>query len=149
MERWDARPLQSAEPTQEDASWNIVEFELELESRKNLHSKIHELIDLTNHSTLSTSDLQDRLHLWRAQYGSHFTTQLVRSLQRTDAVEREAVVWLLIQLQDPYAIPLLQKLSQHPHYSRAIRLSAALTLAGLGVTNEMLRPPTRRLYAIS
>ncbi|GHO89058.1 hypothetical protein [Dictyobacter formicarum] len=145
MERWDARPLQSVKLAQEDANWNVVE----LESRKNLHSKIHELIDLTNNSTLSTSDLHYRLHLCRAQYGKHFTTQLVRSLQRTDAVEREAVVWLLTQLQDSFAIPLLQKLSQQPHCSRAIRLSAALTLAGMGVTKEMLRTQSPRLYAIS
>lgn len=145
MERWDARPLQSIEQTQEDADWNV----LELESRKNLHSKIHELIDLTNNSNLSTSDLHYRLHLCRAQYGKYFTSQLVRSLQRTDIVEREAVVWLLTQLRDPFAIPLLQKISQQPHYSRAIRLSAALTLAGMGVTKEMLRTQTPRLYAIS
>ncbi|GCE03815.1 HEAT repeat domain-containing protein [Dictyobacter aurantiacus] len=145
MERWDARPLQSVELTQEDTGWNVVE----LESRKNLHSKIHELIDLTINSTLSTSDFHYHLHLCQTQYGKHFTTQLVRSLQRTDAVEREAVVWLLTQLRDPEAIPLLRKLSQQPHYSRAIRLSAALTLAGLGATDEMLQTPARRFYAIS
>ncbi|GLV57112.1 hypothetical protein KDH_39500 [Dictyobacter sp. S3.2.2.5] len=145
MERWDARPLQSVELAQEEADWNVVE----LESRKNLHSKIHELIDLTINSTLSTSDLHYHLHLCQAQYGKPFTTQLVHSLQRTDALEREAVVWLLTQLRDPDAIPLLQKLSQQSHYSRAIRLSAALTLAGLGATDEILQTPTRRLYAIS
>ncbi|GCE17509.1 HEAT repeat domain-containing protein [Dictyobacter kobayashii] len=145
MERWDARPLQSTVQNQADADWNV----LELESRKNLHSKIHELIELTNNSTLSTSDLHHHLRHCQAQYGKHFTSQLVRSLQRTDVVEREAVVWLLTQLQDPNAIPPLQKLVRHPQQSRAVRLSAALALAGMGATKEMLatRPP--RLYAIS
>lgn len=144
MERWDARPLQSASQMNE-YGWNV----LELESRKNLRSKIHELIDLTNNSNLSTSDIQQQLHLCQKQYGKHFAIQLVRSLQRTNIVEREAIVWLLTQLHDSETIPLLQRLSQHTQESRAIRLSAALALAGMGATAEMLTTSHPRLYAIS
>lgn len=144
MEKWDARPLQSEHPT-EEYGWNV----LKLESRKNLHSKIHEFIDLTTNSTLSTSDIQQRLQLCQLQYGQQFSTLLVHYLKRTDAAEREAIVWLLTQLQDQNTIPLLQKLSQHKQQSRAVRLSAALALAGLGQTPEMITTARPLLYAIS
>ncbi|GCE25472.1 hypothetical protein KDA_09560 [Dictyobacter alpinus] len=143
MEKWDARPLQSTHNTQ--YGWNV----LELESRQNLHSKIRELIDLTLHSPLSTRDMQHCLHLCQAEFGKLFAFQLVRSLQRTDVDEREAVVWLITQLQDQYTVPLLQKLSQQQHQSRAVRLSASLALAGMGETKEMQTTPPPRLYAIS
>lgn len=144
MEKWDARPLQSTSGMQA-YDWNV----LELESRQNLHSKIRELIELTIHSTLSSREIQKRLHLCQAEFGKRFAFQLVRSLQRTDIDEREAIVWLLTQLQDQYTVPLLQKLSQQSHQSRAVRLSASLALAGLGETREMQTTPPPRLYAIS
>jgi HEAT repeat protein len=144
MEKWDARPLQSEDPT-EEYGWNV----LKLESRKNLHSKIHEFIDLTTNSTLSTSEIQQHLQLCQIQYGKQFSTLLVNYLKRADAAEREAIVWLLTQLQDEDTIPLLQNLSQQKQQSRAIRLSAALALAGLGQTPEMIRAARPFLYAIS
>lgn len=144
MEKWDARPLQSEIPTEDDG-WNV----LKLESRKNLHSKIHEFIDLTTNSTLSTSDIHYRLQLCRHQYGKSFATLLVDYLKRTDVVEREALVWLLTQLHDHDTIPLLQNLSQHKQQPRSVRLSAALALAGMGQTSEMLATARPFLYAIS
>jgi hypothetical protein len=144
MEKGDARPLQSKHPT-EEYGWNV----LKLESRKNLHSKIHEFIDLTTNSTLSTSDIQQRLQLCQLQSGKQFSILLVHYLKRTDTAEREAIVWLLTQLQDRDTIPLLQKLTQHQQLSRAVRLSAALALAGLGQTPEMITTARPFLYAIS
>jgi hypothetical protein len=144
MERWDARPFQQA-ITSDKHSWNVFE----LESRKYLRSKIHELIELTNHSTLSTKEIQQRLYLYRNQFGKQFSLHLIHALQRTDRFEREAVIWLLLQLNDHTTIPLLEILSRHPQQARTTRLSAALVLAGMGVTREMVstRPP--RLYALS
>jgi HEAT repeat protein len=144
MEKWDARPLQSEYPTEEDG-WNVFK----LESRKNLHSKIHEFIDLTTNSNLSTSEIQQRLQLCRQQYGKPFAILLVHYLKRTDVAEREAIVWLLTQLQDQDTIPLLQRLSQHKQQPRSVRLSAALALAGMGQTPEMITAARPFLYAIS
>ena len=144
MEKWDARPLRSNYST-EEYDWNV----LKLESRKNLHSKIHEFIDLATYSSLSTSDIQHRLQLCQQQYGKPFAVLLVHYLKQTDAVEREAIVWLLTQLQDQDTIPLLQKLSQHEQQSRSVRLSAALALAGMGQTTEVITATRPFLYAIS
>jgi hypothetical protein len=144
MEKWDARPLQSDCPTAEDG-WNVFK----LESRKNLHSKIHEFIDLTIHSTLSSSEIHQRLQQCQQHYGQPFTNLLVHYLKRTNSVEREALVWLLTQLQDQDTIPLLQKLSQQKQQPRSVRLSAALALAGMGETSEMLTTTRPFLYAIS
>lgn len=144
MEKWDARPLQSEAPA-EEYGWNV----LKLESRKNLHRKIHEFIDLTTNSALSTSDIHHRLQLCRHQYGKPFAALLVDYLKRTDVVEREALVWLLTQLHDQDTIPLLQKLSQHKQQPRSVRLSAALALAGMGQTPEMIATARPFLYAIS
>jgi hypothetical protein len=143
MEKGDARPFQAETGTNECA-WNV----LELESRIHLRSKIHELIDLTNNSTLSTNELHKQLDLCQSQFGKRFSTQLVRALQRDDEAERDAIVWLLIQLHDAETIPLLSKMTQQEQQPHAVRLSAALALAGMGATREMTRTPRPRFYAI-
>ncbi len=133
MENGDARPFQY-ETGITEYDWNVVE----LESRIYLRSKIHELIATTMHSTLTTSDLRKQLELYRSQFGPRFSIRLVHALQRGDEAEREALVWLLTQLNDPATIPLLHKMRQQKHVSHAVRLSAGLTLAGMGATPEML-----------
>jgi hypothetical protein len=144
MEKWDARPLQPEDPA-EEYGWNV----LKLESRKNLHSKIHEFIDLTTQSTLSTRDIQQRLQLCQRHYGKTFAALLVHFLKQTDAVEREAIIWLLTQLQDQNTIPLLQQLAQNKQQPHSVRLSASLALAGMGQTPEMMTTARPCLYAIS
>ncbi len=131
MEKWDARPFQQESDTYIDG-WNV----LELESRRQLRDKISELINLTNSSTLSTNALREQLDLCKRHFGKIFFRQLVHALQSEDEFEREAIVWLLVQLDEHDTIPLLKKLTQQEGQSRAIRLSAALALAGMGVTAE-------------
>ncbi|GCF07930.1 hypothetical protein [Dictyobacter arantiisoli] len=146
MEKRDARLLQSP-PASQEGKWNVLE--LESQSYKKIHSKICEFIALTNHSTLSTREIQQRLQQCQKRYGKHFAIHLVASLQQSDVAEREAIVWLLTQLHDQETIPLLQQLAHHHQQPRAIRLSASLALAGLGQTPEMLTNKRPRLYAIS
>lgn len=125
---------------------NIVAFE----SRRQLRDTIAELIDLTNNSTLTTSDLQQRLNQHKATFGKHLMTHLIRALLRPDQDERDAIVWLLIQCHDKETIAPLQQMTQNEHLSRPVRLSAALALAGMGATQEMQDIPRHvRLYAIS
>lgn len=154
MEKWDDRPFQLlSEPSElsgtaidvKNDGWNVFE----LESRINLRSKIHEFIDLTNTSTLSTSELRQQLMACHAHYGPPFATQLVHALQNHDEAEREAVTWLLVQLDDPATIPQLFKLMQQPQQARTIRLAAALTLAGMGATQSITQARKPRLYALS
>ena len=145
MERWDYGPDQPIPGTEIDG-WNI----LELESRRHLRNRIHEFIDLINYSTLSTSELQRLLQHSREQFGSQFSTHLLYALQRThEAIEREAIVWLLVQLNDPATIPFLERLVQHRQQPRATRLSAALALAGMGVSPHLNATHQPRLYALS
>ncbi|GCE11646.1 hypothetical protein [Tengunoibacter tsumagoiensis] len=135
----DTRPFEAIAP-------NVVE----LESRKNLRSKIHELIDLTLSSSLSTNAIREHLDFSMNQFGPRFAAHLVRALQRDNAEEREAIVWLLTLLHEPTTIPLLQQLSSQEQQKHPIRLSASLALAGMGATKEMLSPnKPARLYAIS
>ncbi len=144
MERRDARLFQHDADTHE--SWNIVE----LESHRQLRQKTNELIQLANTTRITTSDMQQRLHLCTHLFGNRFATQLVRSLSRDDTQERQSVVWLLTLLNDKNTIPPLQLLSCNERLPRSIRLAASLALAGMGATKEVTKDHKRvRMYAIS
>lgn len=128
---------------------NIVE----LESRRQLRYNVHEVINLTINSDLTTDELRHMLHHGITTFGKSFITQLVRSLQCDDAQQREAVVFLLTALNDADTHTPLQKMAQNESLSRAIRLSAALTLCGMGVQrdqsfNDRQRVRSPRLYAV-
>ncbi len=142
MEKRDARLFQ-------DDSWNIVE----LESHRQLRQKIHKLMLLANSSSISTSEMQQRLLHGVVMFGKRFTTQLVRSLQRDDQQERQTIVWLLTILNDQDTIQPLQQMVHNERLPRKVRLSASLALAGMGATREVtdLNNGNRRvrLYAIS
>src|SRR5579863_5921467 len=99
MGKRDARLFQ-------DDTWNIVE----LESHRQLRQKIHELILLANSSSISTSEMQQRLLHGVVMFGKRFATQLVRSLQRDDQQERQTLVWLLTILNDQDTIQPLQQM---------------------------------------
>lgn len=142
MEKWDARPFLHSP---EYAGRNIVE----LESHRYLRNKVNELIQMTMNSS-TAQELRQELAAGATHYGSRFSTQLVRAIVRSDQHERQAVIWLLTQLNDQETIPQLQKLSHNKRLARAIRLSASLALAGMGATREMTEiPQRRRMYAIS
>ncbi|MBV9229525.1 MAG: hypothetical protein JOZ18_09455 [Chloroflexi bacterium] len=144
MEKWDARLL-LPETRTDEYSRNVVE----LESRRHLHRKVKELIQLT-HSTLTTSEIQQRLHLCTTLFGSGFGVQLMRSLHHSDQTDRQAIVWLLTILNDQETIPLLQYISLNKQFPRSVRLSASLALAGMGATRETTDNYRRiHLYAIS
>ena len=143
MEKKDARLFQDAT---HEHSWNIVE----LESRRQLRYRIHELIQLASSSSIPTSEMRQHLLLGVVQFGKLFATQLVRSLQRNDQQERQAIVWLLTLLNEQETIPPLQQMSRNEQLPRSIRLSASLALAGMGATKEVTDNSRRvRLYAIS
>ena len=148
MEKGSARLFQQGLATSEH-NWNIVE----LDTHRHLRQKVNELIQLVNHSSLTTSEFQDQLLLCVAIFGDKFAAQLVRSVQRDNLQERQAVVWLLTVLRNEDTIPSLQRMSHDRRLSRAIRLSASLALAGMGATRETQETedqrPRRRLYAIS
>lgn len=146
MEKRDARLSQQAIAGTDTSRWNVVE----LESRRHLRHTIHDLIELTLHSTLSTHELQQHLHHSITLCGPQFIPYLVRTLQHSDQDEREAIVSLLTILQDQEAIPLLQHMVHNNELTRPVRLSAALALAGLGATEEMQKTAkVNRIYAIS
>lgn len=122
---------------------------MELKTRRQVRQKIVELLDLSSDLTMTTSEIRQQLSVSLADFGSDFTTQLVRSLERDDEAERQSIVWLLTVLDDPTCILPLQEMARNERLSRAIRLSASLTLAGLGVTAETIERNRRvRLYAI-
>ena len=124
--------------------WNIVE----LESRRQLRRKVNELIELVDDPTITSSDMREQLLLGVATFGEQFAMQLVRSLHRDDQHERQSIVWLLTLLDNQTTIPLLEQMSHDERQSRSIRLSAALALAGMGATAEMMDDTWRkRLYA--
>ena len=124
--------------------WNIVE----LESRRQLRRKVNELIELVDDPTITSSDMREQLLLGVATFGEQFAMQLVRSLHRDDQHERQSIVWLLTLLDNQTTIPLLEQMSHDERQSRSIRLSAALVLAGMGATAEMMDDTWRkRLYA--
>jgi HEAT repeat protein len=133
----------------QDQGWNIVE----LEARRQLRRTVNALIDLVDNSSLTTSEIKRQLQEQHEGFGRRFAIQLVRALQRDDASERQAIVWLLTLLDDKETILPLQQLSQNEHLSRSVRLSASFALAGLGATPEVQEAQSRRtharLYAIS
>jgi HEAT repeat protein len=140
----DARQFQDAADINKKR-WNIVE----LESRRQLRRKVNELVELVEDPTITSSDMREQLLLGVATFGEQFAMQLVRSLHRDDQHERQSIVWLLTLLDDQTTIPLLKQMSRDERQSRSIRLSAALALAGMGATAEMIDDDTwhKRLYA--
>ena len=144
MEERSARLFQQEFGTMKQ-DWNIVE----LESRRHLRQRVQELIRYANSSSLTTSEMQQQLLLDVATFGDKLATQLVRSLNRDNAQERQSIVWLLTLLNEKETIPLLQRTAHDVHLSRAVRLSASLALAGMGATTEVQEHyQRRRLYAI-
>lgn len=142
MEQWDARPQLPVD----NGGGNIVE----LESQRALHRHLHTLLDMAMSTTTPLSTIQQALHYAQTHYGHRFTVQLVRALQCDDQIKRQAVVWLLTQLNDATSVPQLQQLAHNKHLSRAVRLAASLALAGMGATREMTENrPHRPIYAIS
>lgn len=131
MEERDAMLFQP-EPGMQEHGWNIVE----LESRRKLRKQIHELIAMARYSSLSTAEIRQHLLQSLASYGSAFATQLVRSLHRDDDDERDSVVWLLTVLNEPATIAPLQQIAHDRHLPRSRRLSAALALAGMGISTD-------------
>ena len=145
MEKKDATLFQHSTDTHEQG-WNIVE----LESRRQLRHRIHELIQLSHSSSITTSEMRQHLLLGAAQFGKRFATQLVRALHRDDQQERQSIVWLLTLLNEQETIPPLQQMSLNERLPRSVRLSASLALAGMGATKEMTEQSRHvRLYAIS
>ncbi len=143
MGKRDARQFQYAADINKQG-WNIVE----LESRRQLRRKVNELIELVDDPTITSSDMREQLLLGVATFGEQFAMRLVRSLHRDDQHERQSIIWLLTLLDDQTTIPLLEQMSRDERQSRSIRLSAALALAGMGATAEMMDDTWRkRLYA--
>jgi hypothetical protein len=118
-----------------DTHWNVVE----LASHKLLREKINELISLSHNSTTTTSAMTRHVHDAAARFGRRFTSHLIHSLQRADSTHRESITWLLILLDDRDAIPQLQTMARNEQLARSLRLSAALTLAGMGATEELTK----------
>jgi hypothetical protein len=146
MEKGSARLFQQAISDAFEQSWNVVE----LETRKQVRQKIDTFLRLANDMTMPTSEVRQQLLQSVASFGDVFTTQLVRSLHRDDSAERQSIVWLLTVLNAKETIPPLLRMTGNSHLPRAVRLSAALALAGMGVTAEMIEKSRRvRLYAIS
>ncbi|MGZ3621559.1 MAG: hypothetical protein ACXWPG_00530 [Ktedonobacteraceae bacterium] len=114
---------------------NIVELEV-FESRRQLRQKVYELIRLATLTAASTEEIQRNLALRRTEYGDQLSLQLLRSLIRSDPQEHHAIVLLLILLNDPLTIAELRRISKDKNFSRSIRLSAALALAGMGETEK-------------
>ncbi len=144
MGKRDARQFQHMADTNKQR-WNIVE----LESRRQLRRKVNELVELVDDPTITSSDMREQLLLGIATFGEQFAMQLARSLPRDDQHERQSIVWLLTLLDDQTVIPLLEQMSRDERQSRSIRLSAALALAGIGATAEVIDDDTwrKRLYA--
>jgi hypothetical protein len=128
---------------------NIVELEV-LESRRQLHQKVNDLIQLATNSNTSTEEIQRHLSLSRKEFGAQLSSQLLHSLNRDDPQERQSIVWLLILLNDAQTIVQLRHISLDKCLPRPIRLSASLALSGMGATKETNEITQRtRLYAIS
>ena len=143
MGKRDVRQFQHMAITSKQR-WNIVE----LESRRQLCQRVNELIELVDDPTITTSVMREQLLLGVATFGEQFAMQLVRSLHRDDQHERQSIVWLLTLLDDQATIPLLEQMARDERQTRSIRLSAALTLAGMGATATLIDDAWhRRLYA--
>lgn len=148
MEKGSARLFQQPSSTTvtPEQSWNIVE----LETRKQVRQKVNSLLHLAHETACTTSEIRQELLKCQAAFGDEFAVQLVRSLHRDNSAERQSIVWLLTVLNARETFPSLQQMSNDPSLPRAIRLSASLALAGLGVTAETIEKNRRvRLYALS
>ena len=146
MEKGSARLFQQATPNAFEQGWNVVE----LEARKQVRQRVNALLRQANSLTITTSELRQQLLQGVATFGTPFATQLVRSLHRDDYAERQTVIWLLTVLNSKETILPLQHMASNSQLPRALRLSAALALAGMGVTAETMHKNQRvRLYAIS
>src|SRR5215471_15116458 len=104
-----------------DHDRNIVELEV-LESRRQLRLKVNELIRLANHPSITTGEMQQQLLLEATRFGTQLATQLVRSLQREDPLERQSVIWLLTLLNDKETIIPLRHLAHDKRIPHSIRL---------------------------
>jgi hypothetical protein len=148
MEKKGARLFQKETKSLEFCR-NIVELEV-LENRRHLRQNLNELIRLTTNSSASTEEIQRQLSLELTRFGAQLSSQLLRSLNRDDPLERHSIVWLLIILNDAQTIAPLRHISLDKRIPRSIRLSASLALAGMGATAETNENCRRtRLYAIS
>lgn len=146
MEKGRARRFQHITPTAFEQDWNVVE----LATRKAIRQRIHALLLQCSDTTVTTSETRQELLQSASAFGSQFTTQLVRALYRDDDAERQSITWLLTVLNARETIPLLQQMSGNHDLPRSIRLSAALALAGMGVTAETIEKNRRvYLYALS
>ena len=114
---------------------NIVELEV-FESRRQLRQKVNGLIRLATNTTVSTEEIQRNVSLRLTEFGAQLSSQLLRSLMRSDPQERHSIVLLLILLNDAQTIAALRHISMDECSSRHIRLSASLALAGMGETEE-------------
>lgn len=145
MEKGRARQFQSATARFEQ-NWNVVE----LTTRKEVRQKVNELLLQCSDSSVTTDELRQRLLQGVAAFGTHFATQLVRSLHRDDHAERQSIIWLLTVLNARETIPPLQQMAANKGLPRSIRLAASLALAGMGVTAETIKKNRRvYLYALS
>jgi hypothetical protein len=145
MERGSARLFQHATSRAGERNWNIVE----LETRKQLRQNMNELLHLASDMTVTTNQVRQRLLQGAETFGPPFAAQLVRSLHRDNYAERQAVIWLLTVFNQQETIPPLQHMANDSRLPRTLRLSAALALAGMGVTAETIKNTRRpRLYAI-
>jgi len=144
MGKRDARQFQHSADTNKQR-WNIVE----LEARRQLRRKVNELIALVDDFAITIGEMREQLLLGVATFGEQFAIQLVRSLHCDDQHERQSIVWLLTLLDDQATIPLLEQISRDERQLRSIRLSAALAMAGMGATAEMIDDEMghKRLYA--
>lgn len=146
MEKGSARLFQQHSSTTFEESWNIVE----LETRKQVRQKVTTLLYLANDTTRTTSEIRQELLQCMATFGEDFAIQLVRSLSRDNYEERQAIVWLLTVLNAHETVLPLQQMANDTHLPRAIRLSASLALAGLGVTARTIEKNRRvRFYVLS
>lgn len=146
MGKGSVRPFQRATPNALEQNWNVVE----LETRKQVRRRINALLRLSSDMMVSTGEVRQQLLQDAATFGRLFTTQLVRALHRNDHAERQSVIWLLTVLNDKETIPPLRHMLANPCLPRAIRLAAALTLAGMGVTAEDFKQQRRvHLYVMS
>jgi len=148
MENWDARLFQmmaqhppiagenqhtQATPQTYVAS-SFSQRILELESQRELRRQVNKIIQYCH--TVTTSELSQHLQACMAAFGNRFSLHLARSLQEAhnNQADRQAIVWLLTLLNDKATIPLLQQIARQQRFTRAIRLSASLALAGMGAT---------------
>ena len=146
MGKGSARLFQQAPSDAFEQNWNIVE----LTTRKRIRQKVNALLRLASDETITRSDVRQELLQCVATFGDNFTTQLVRALQRDNHEERQSIVWLLTVLDARETIPPLQQMSNDTSLPRALRLSASLALAGMGVTAETIKQNRRiHLYALS